>query len=296
MSVGLIVHADTQKATNPAPQAQTGEHPSSPVPPTVAEQNNAPAFQPNTNQEKAGSDAKPFRIALPPRDKYDWIAYGASLLLVLVGILGIVVGACTLLFIKAQVVEMRRQADLMKTQADHMEMQTKELRRQNRNMLAAERAWVVETIHFLDDIPHRYPSGGGLLVAGLTLKNIGKQPAFLKILQTRLHAPERLADSPEFRTTEPFPDGYMLAPDQEMRVRVMLEEGSFDDEQVDRIQGRIGTKDLFLRFYGCVIYESVGVRGVSRFCYTWRNLMGFSLEGDRARFEKGSPEGYNSHT
>jgi hypothetical protein len=37
-------------------------------------------------------------------------------LLVLVAILGIVVGACTLLFIKAQVVEMRRQADLMEAQ------------------------------------------------------------------------------------------------------------------------------------------------------------------------------------
>jgi hypothetical protein len=188
------------------------------------------------------------------------------------------------------------QVEQMKDQAGHLAAQTKELSRQNRNMLAAERSWIVETIKFLDEIPRRTPSGGGIITALVTFKNIGKQPAFLKILQTRFHTSERLVDSPEFITNEVMPEGNMLAPDQEMYVRVMLEEGSFDDEQVDRINGRIDKRRLNLYLYGCLIYESVGMRGVNRFCYTWQNLMGFSLEGDKARFEKGGPAGYNQHT
>jgi hypothetical protein len=295
--ISFVVHIDAQEAANPAPQAQDRQHPSPSTPSAVVvKQDDAPALQSNNVQEKSGSQAKPFRVTLPPRDKYDWIAYGASLLLVLVGIAGVAVGVFTLVSIKAQVIEMQRQAGLMKTQADHMEAQTKQLTRQNQNMLTVERAWVVESIRFLDEIPRRPPSGGGVLVAIVTLKNIGKQPAFLKICQTRFHASEILPEMPEFRSSEVFPEGYMLAPDRELLVRATLEEGSFDDEQVDRIQGRYGKKSLSLRIYGYVVYESVGVRGTNRFCYTWRNLMGLTLEGDKARFEKAGPPGYNQHT
>jgi hypothetical protein len=143
-------------------------------------------------------------------------------------------------------ISVSKQSVLMEKQAAQMEAQTKELSRQNRNILHAERAWVVESIKFLDDIPRRQASGGGVMTALVTFKNIGRQPAFLKLLQTRFQSSERLPDNPEFRTSETISDGFMLAPDQELFVRVMLEEGSFDDDQVDRIQGAFGKKPLYL--------------------------------------------------
>jgi hypothetical protein len=88
--------------------------------------------------------------------------------------------------------------------------------------------------------------------------------------------------------------GQILEPGAEAYLKCLLEDGSLDDDQIDALNGEIVQK-LNLYLYGRFIYESVGVAGVNQFCYRWDNKMGFSLEGDKAKFEKDGPPGYNSH-
>jgi hypothetical protein len=127
----FLVYVDAQETSHPTPRAQASQHPFPAVAPVVAKNGDTPAHQADGHQEQSGSEDKPFWIALPQKDVYDWIAYGANLVLVLVGVLGVVVGVCTILFIKAQVIEMRRQRIVMQKtllsiqrQAGHMERQT----------------------------------------------------------------------------------------------------------------------------------------------------------------------------
>lgn len=219
---------------------------------------------------------------------WDKAAVIANFLLVAVGIAGVVVAIKTLRKIERQT---KAGEEAAKSGRDSAEASLK----QANALIDAERAWVVESIRFLDEIPYR-SNDGGILVAQVTLRNIGKQPAFLKFIQLRFHAHDTaLARLPQYRSTEPLPDGFMMAPSSEIHLRALLEEGSFDDEQVQRIRGLKG-KALKLRLYGRIAYESMGREGVNQFCYTWQNQMGFSLSGDKPFFEKDGPLGYNSHT
>jgi hypothetical protein len=130
MLAGLITHIHAQEATHPKPDTQASHHPTPAVSPAVVEQDNAPTLQPDSTKKQPGSEGKPFWIAFPPRDKYDWIAYGANLLLVGVGIAGVIVGTCTVLFIKAQVIEMRRQRIVMQRSLNAMIRQSKLIEKQ----------------------------------------------------------------------------------------------------------------------------------------------------------------------
>lgn len=188
-----------------------------------------------------------------------------------------------------------KQSELMEQQAEHMEAQTKELSRQNKNLLVAERAWVVEGVRFFDQIPRRNGKSG-IMTAGVTLKNIGRQPATLRIVRLRFYAASELPEFPNFRSGDTFPDGFFLAPQQEIQLRVLLEQGSLDDEQVDRIEGQPGLVPLSLFIYGSVVYDSMNRRCTNQFCYVWRNLAGFTLSGDKQFFEKRGPKHYNHHT
>jgi hypothetical protein len=115
---GFLVHVDAQETSHPTPKAQDSQHPSPPVFPV-----DTPEPRADGHDEQSGN--KPFWIALPPKDVYDWIAYGANLLLVVVGIAGIAVGVCTILFMRAQVVEMTRQRTLMARTLVAIRAQTK---------------------------------------------------------------------------------------------------------------------------------------------------------------------------
>jgi hypothetical protein len=160
----------------------------------------------------------------------------------------------------------------------------------------AERAWLIESIQFVDDVPYRSPEGG-ILTARVTLRNIGKQPAFLRTVQLRFHGSEdAFPKTPQYFPRQYFPDGFMVAPRGKIYLRAMLEEGSFDDDQVKRIRGITLGKTLRLYLYGRIAYESMGNPGVNQFCYRWENQMGFSFGGDKPGFQKDGPDGYNSHT
>jgi hypothetical protein len=163
-----------------------------------------------------------------------------------------------------------------------------------------ERAWIAEEIRFPDRIPRRSETGGGgVLCVSYAFNNIGKQPAFIRNIQTRFHAPtSKLPDKPEYRVSTFTPDpqigenGRLLAPGEAFYCSTFLEEGSLDDDQIDQIsQGR-----LTLYTYGRVQYESVGLRGINQFCYKWHDLVGFSVEGEKEGFRKGGPPEYNRVT
>jgi hypothetical protein len=79
-------------------------------------------------------------IWLLARDRYDWIAYYANLLLVAVGIGGVAVGVCTVLFVKRQVVEMRRQRVAMQRTLQAINKQADLMKRQMNMQIAKERA------------------------------------------------------------------------------------------------------------------------------------------------------------
>jgi hypothetical protein len=163
-------------------------------------------------------------------------------------------------------------------------------------MRDAERAWLVEGIRFVDSLPRRASSGGGLWIAIVTLKNIGSKPASIRLARIRFHASERLPETPQYGARAPIigAGGQMIAPNDTSSLRCVLEEVSLDDEQVDAIERSI-SGGLQLWIYGHIAYDTVGTVGENQFCYKWNNQMGFSIEGDKPGFQKDGPENYNSH-
>jgi hypothetical protein len=104
LSVGVLIQIGAQAPANPASKGKSSDQPPKPIPSiAVPQQGNSPTLQPDTQQKQGSHDSKAVRIAsLPPRDVFDWFAYGANLLLVGVGIGGIIIAACTLKKIERQ--------------------------------------------------------------------------------------------------------------------------------------------------------------------------------------------------
>ena len=162
----------------------------------------------------------------------------------------------------------------------------------------AERAWIVEEIRFPDHIPRLSESGfGGILMVAFVAKNIGKQPAFVRMVQSRFCAIQgQLPDQPQYSPslTSIF-SSRLLAPGERLVWEIPFEEGNLDDDRIDRIRG-LKSPSLHLYAYGRIEYQSMGLIGYNQFCYKWHNLMGFSFEGDKEEFRKGGPDDYNKHT
>jgi len=239
------------------------------------------AATPNCDWSKAVSDSYFKRLFSPENSP--------NIALFVIGAIGIVVALRSLEKVKEQTKATENAAKAARDSA------IASLKQANA-VVDAERAWLVESIQFLDEVPYRSPEGG-VLTARVTLRNIGKQPAFLKTIQLRFHASEvALPRTPQYLFRQLVPDGFMVAPRGKLYLRAMLEEGSFDDDQVKRIRGVTLAKSLGLYLYGCIAYESMGKPGVNQFCYRWENQMGFSFGGDKPVFQKDGPDGYNSHT
>jgi hypothetical protein len=160
-----------------------------------------------------------------------------------------------------------------------------------------ERTWLVEKLPPQDHVPRRreHPFGG-VWVIPVTITNIGKRPALIRMVQGRFHAPEDpLPDIPKYRQAgTALPAGRLLAPDEPMSWQCPLEEASLDDDQVNRING--DGRPLSLYIYGRIEYESAGLIGVNQFCYRWDNRMGLVLGGEKPGSRKDGPDGYNKHT
>jgi hypothetical protein len=166
--------------------------------------------------------------------------------------------------------------------------------KQASTMANAERAWVVETITFHDHIPRRSANwDGGVFAAQLTLMNIGKQPAMVHCVQSRFHATEALPTDVQYSDDGLVPDGYLLAPGEVRHWQCVLDEGSLEDSQVDRIEQG---SPLGLYIYGRVLYHSVGVTGINQFCYKWLTSTGAMHRNKPLGFQKDGPPDYNKHT
>jgi hypothetical protein len=251
-------------------------------------QEGTPAPQAGTFQEKYGSEGKPFRIGLPPRDKYDWIGYGASLLLVLVGILGIVVGACTLLFIRAQVVQMRRQAEVMEaqtrilTESVAVAQKSAEVAEKSADaFVSAERAWILARINKIV-VPFPYTTMIRIpdaVECELIFKNYGATPAVIESFSC-----ETQSTIPVFEF--PLPPQYgerknrriILAPQEEKVIGTVFPVEQFPDIPIERAI-----------FIGYVNYGGIfeGERG-TKFC--------FGLDRENDSFIPIGPPAYNDAT
>jgi len=305
--------SSSQTANDSQEQSQNDQSRPNPLPSSVSGvirkgEGKPPSTQRNSGEETPENKEQKVQLTkLPPlvisKDAkgildhiYDWGPWVFNFALVVVGFLQVFYLGRTLKQIRTQAKHMGDQTPILRDSVAAARKSADAALKQANVILEAERAWVIESVQFLDEIPYRHPPDASVMTAKVTLKNIGKQAAFLKTLHLRFHASERLADAPEFRVTQPFPEGFMLAPRERLYLRAILEEGSFDDEQVKRIRGLVHDKPLYLYIYGCIVYESMGVRGVNRFCYMWQNRMGFALSGDKPAFEKEGPTGYNQHT
>ncbi len=162
-------------------------------------------------------------------------------------------------------------------------------------LMDAERAWVVEKIYFPDRIP---PQSEGVLLVGCEFKNMGKQPAIIRGIQTRFRATsEPLEPTPIYNGLAFMPDseinGRLLSPNEPLEVTCDFEGMNLTDEEIEQIS----RKTLNLYVYGIVKYESVGLEASTQFCYQWHDpKIGLSFEGERARFRKHGPAAYNAVT
>lgn len=248
--VSLIAHVDAQKVTSPAPQTQIRKHPSPPAP---------PALQPNTNQEQSGSQGKPFRIALPQRDKYDWISYGANLLLVGVGIGGIVVGVLTLRKIDRQT---RATEDAAKAALGQVEL----MKRQMDMGIHRERARLsldTQPIHFDDVSPE-----GFRLFSCIELTNSGHSNAHIRFSAARFV----IVPSGQWPLPEVDPDEFATGSNTIEPLQSPVY-AAFDVKYAqstpERFAEKIWDATLRIHLYGFIEYETMGIEWHRDFGYIW---------------------------
>jgi hypothetical protein len=82
------------------------------------------------------------QIILPPKDKYDYIAFVANILLTIVGILGVGIGLGTLFFLRSQTRHINRQADLMDGQLAEMKAASKTAKDRERARILIREVWI----------------------------------------------------------------------------------------------------------------------------------------------------------
>jgi hypothetical protein len=280
-------NAPNSSGQNGADHRQSNENPAAPT----SVKNTA---QPDSNQGKDGikqtsDNEHAITVSKLPtvsvgKDRWDITYFFLTAALV-------IVGGATWWAIWIQAKETAKAAKATEQSAAATEANTQAFRE-------AERTWIVEKINFPDHIPRRseHPFGGVLMVQ-FTVRNIGKQPAFIRVVQGRFHTKEtQLSGEPKYSQSDTTVfSARLLAPDEPMVWQIPLKEVSLDDYQVSRINGEIGLP-LYLYAYGRVQYESVGLVGSNQFCYRWHNVMGVSYEGDKTGFRKDGPDEYNKYT
>jgi hypothetical protein len=254
-----------------------------------------------TGDSKATDDQKTVRIILPPKDKYDYWAFGINVALAGIGVLGIGVGVCTLMFIKAQVVEMRRQRIAMqrtlgviRTQARHMADQVQEMKAQTAaTQTSADAAKTSADISAGVSIPTmRIIEFGVVNWAGLTaedffrsprikmtIRNYGQTPAFLEWWSLCFTC-EELPDVPVYEgpatgvvlknVAVPPGEPYTLPPIEFFRTP------TFSDEDVQAIVRR----EKVFTAYGYICYTDVFNHPFMRFKFC-KTVLNIFPEGDK---------------
>jgi hypothetical protein len=109
LALNVVSYAHAKEQAPAKDPAQTTNPSGTHAPVAHPKKSTGESLAQGTENGKPIDEPKTVRVILPAKDGYDRWAFWISVVLAGVGILGIGVGICTLLFIKAQVLEMRRQ-------------------------------------------------------------------------------------------------------------------------------------------------------------------------------------------
>ena len=242
--------------------------------------------------------------SIPAKDAYDWAAYWGSIALVVVGFGGVVLGICSLVFLRRQTEATRIAADAALAQANHI--------------ANSERAWIEVlpynwSIEFYpkwetgDPVPEG-PMGTWPISHRFAaqIKNLGRTPAKIEGIAVRYVRSSRSA-----RDMDPEPDfgeidteQFFLLPNSEMAATAILspESGVLTKAEVTAIQD--GKE--FLYADGVVKYRDVYDRPhETRFGYSYRTPDSHYILKDgkvetisfgKAVFQHAGPAAYNHVT
>jgi hypothetical protein len=253
---------------------------------------------PDALKQQLGSDGKDHGTQQPQtvfvrelpsvsvsKDWEDWILWGAQIALAVVGGFGIRYAYRTL-----QIIGRQTKAAEDSAKAALLSAQT---------LADSERGWVTEKIKFTDKLPRQNTGSAGVLVVAFTFKNIGRQPVFIRNIQTRFHVAEgQLPDTPMYSVASLIPPaeigahGKLMAPDEEIHLGAILEQVTLRDDQIAEIE----ENRLLLFAYALVTYEVFGVKRITQCGYKWHTLRGLTFEGDKSGFRRGCPDSYNRST
>jgi hypothetical protein len=289
-------HYDDQRGQ--AASAAQGQKAASQTAPVAVQDHGGNKLQQDPASHQTKNDPWSVRvIGFPPKDKYDYISLGATLLLTLVGIVGVGVGICTLVYLRKQAAETRlqrkvmaRQLEEMKRQADLMEQQAADAReaaaeatklaRQSAEaattnaeaLINSERAWVNVEI---DEPPFltRDASGNGIVWIRPKVKNYGRTPARVEMIIYRPHQipkddrfpkPPQLPAEPDYVSPETvYTDLQAFLPPTAAVVPLQIPVPELD---FAAIRGRA----VFLYIYGQVLYRDMLETGRgAKFCYVY---------------------------
>ena len=169
------VQAYTQ--TNKAQQSSKSDKPAPPVAPVVPQQQDSQRLLPE-HQDHVQADVRV--VSAPTKDRYDKAAFWINVALAGIGIIGVVIGIGTLLFLRRQTAHIKRQADQMEAQLQEMkkvsELENKTLILQYRPKVIVRNATAKA---FSKEI------GGGVFsepvrcVVAFQIVNIGGSPAHI---------------------------------------------------------------------------------------------------------------------
>lgn len=115
----LCMHGYAQ--AHKTPQGAKGNQPTNAAMSVAPQQANNPKLQ---GEHEKHIDAEVRIVSTPAKDGYDEAAFWINVALAVVGAAGVAVAICTLLFIKAQVIEMRRQRIVMQRTLTSIKQQT----------------------------------------------------------------------------------------------------------------------------------------------------------------------------
>jgi hypothetical protein len=258
-------------------------------------------------QLKSVNAIVPSHVALdsmPARDKYDWIAYGGGILLVIVGIVGVIVGICSLIYLRRQTEATLIAANAALAQANHI--------------AASERAWI-EVLPYIwsPDFYPRWEQGdpvpeGPVGIAPIChlfqaqIKNVGRTAARIEGISVRYvrssMKPDQVDSEPDYG--EITREDFFLLPNTELQVTATLspERGTLTKSQIKDIKN--GSQFLFA--YGIIAYRDVyDGSHETRFGYAYRSPETHYILKDgkvdpisfgKAAFAHGGPAAYNRVT
>jgi hypothetical protein len=260
---GILIGAyDASAAPNPAGQAKASQHPAKPAPPLAAPQgNNGATFQYNSQPENDKSGPCTARVILPPKDRYDYIAFGANILLMAAAIF-------TAFWVCIQAVETKRAAGAALLNA--------------KAVINAERAWVMRDPTRDPGIPDlAYPLNETAFPI-LWVKNFGHSPGTIFFVKVELQLGDGRDGPPHpgMYTEEPAANGQSEFPLPPREVHPFKAAFPFEAREPDALRNAVLGSKKFLWFCAAIHYFDIFVEqgkehgGIHKthFCFLYETL------------------------